>query len=127
MTNLENVRLSSDAKNRLISLKRKTGISQWNILCRWAFLLSLSEKNRPPQTDIVADSNVEMSWRTFTGSGNEELFIALIKMRCLHDNLPIDDVTLAQQFKLHLHRGIGYLATSEKIKNLPDLLSLVSA
>lgn len=127
MTNLENVRLSNDAKNRLISLKRKTGISQWNILCRWAFLLSLSEKNRPPQTDIVTDSNVEMSWRTFTGSGNEELFIALIKMRCLRDNLPIDDVTLAQQFKLHLHRGIGYLATSEKIKSLSDLLSLAPA
>ena len=124
MTGLGNIRLSSEAKDRLSNLKRKTGISQWNILCRWAFCLSLAEKSIPPKTDIVTDSNVEMSWRTFTGPGNEELLIAVLKSRCLRNKLPTDDTTLAQQFKLHLHRGIGYLGTSGKIRCLPDLLSL---
>lgn len=124
MTGLGNIRLSSEAKDRLSNLKRKTGIFQWNILCRWAFCLSLAEKSMPSKVDIVADSNVEMSWRTFTGPGNEELLIAVLKTRCLRDNLPTDDITLAQQFKLHLHRGIGYLATTGKIKSLSDLLSL---
>ena len=124
MTRLGNIRLSSGAKDRLSNLKRKTGISQWNILCRWAFCLSLAEKSVPPRRDIIADSNVEMSWRTFSGPGNEELLIAVLKARCLRDNLPTDNITLAQQFKLHLHRGIGYLATTGKIKCLPDLLSL---
>ena len=124
MTGLGNIRLSSEAKDRLSYMKRKTGISQWNILCRWAFCLSLAEKSMPSKVDIVADSNVEMSWRTFTGPGNEELLIAVLKTRCLRDNLQTDDITLAQQFKLHLHRGIGYLATSGKIKCLSDLLSL---
>ena len=124
MIALRNIRLSNVEKNRLSRLKRKTGLSQWNILCRWAFCLSLAEKSIPSKVDIVADSNVEMSWRTFTGSGYEELLIAVLKARCLRDNLPTDDITLAQQFKLHLHRGIGYLATSGKIGSLPDLLSL---
>ena len=126
MTRLGNIRLSSEAKDRLSNLKRKTGISQWNILCRWAFCLSLAEKSIPSKKDIVTDSNVEMSWRTFSGPGNEELLIAVLKTRCLRDNLPTDDLTLAQQLKLHLHRGIGYLATTGKIKSLPDLLSLAT-
>ena len=126
MTRLGNIRLSSEAKDRLSNLKRKTGISQWNILCRWAFCLSLAEKSIPSKQDIVTDSNVEMSWRTFSGPGNEELLIAVLKTRCLRDNLPTDDMTLAQQLKLHLHRGIGYLATTGKIKCLPDLLSLTT-
>ena len=124
MAGLGNIRLSSEAKGRLVNLKRKTSLSQWNILCRWAFCLSLAEKSIPPRLDIVTDSNVEMSWRTFTGTGNEEFFLAILKARCIRDNLPTDETALAQQFKLHLHRGIGYLATSGKIKCLPDLLSL---
>ena len=126
MTGLDNIRLSVEAKDRLSYLKRKTGVSQWNTLCRWAFCLSLAEQSIPPQIDILTNSNVEMSWRTFTGQGHEELFIAMLKARCLRDNLPIDDGTLAQQFKLHLHRGIGYLATQGKIKRLPDLLALTT-
>ncbi|MCY4211964.1 MAG: DNA sulfur modification protein DndE [Gammaproteobacteria bacterium] len=127
MTSLENIRLSNETKDRLSNLKRKTGLSQWNILCRWAFCLSIAEKSLPQQVDIVTDSNVEMSWRTFAGAGNEELLMALLKVRCLQDDLPIDGQTLVKQFKLHLHRGVGYLSTTGKIKSLSDLLSLVEA
>ena len=126
MSGLWNIRLSIKAKDRLSNLKRKTGLAHWNILCRWAFCLSLAERSIPTQIEIDAYSNIEMSWRTFTGPGNEEIFLAVLKARCLSDNLPIDDKTLAHQFKLHLHRGIGYLATSGKIKKLPDLLSLTA-
>ena len=40
---LKQIRLSSQAKEQLIRLKTRTGIQQWNILCRWAFCLSLAE------------------------------------------------------------------------------------
>ena len=124
MTEIGDVRLSSSAKDRLSNLKRKTGIFQWNILCRWAFCLSISEKSVPSETKIVVDSNVEMSWRTFTGPGNEELYLTLLKARCVRDQIPTDNQTLMKQFKLHLHRGVGYLTTTGKIKCLADLLSL---
>ncbi len=126
MSDSWNIRLSSKAKDRLSNLKRKTGLAHWNILCRWAFCLSLAERSIPSQTEIDTYSNVEISWRTFTGTGNEEIFFAALKARCLRDNLSTDDITLAHQFKLHLHRGIGYLATSGKIKCLADLISLTS-
>ena len=68
------------------------------------------------------DSNVEMAWDTFTGSDYEDLYLGLLKARCIRDEIDIDQTTLNRQFILHLHRGIGYLVN---IKSIQDLLSLV--
>jgi Domain of unknown function (DUF1832). len=35
------VRVNEDCKERLITLKRYTGIQNWNVLCRWAFCISI--------------------------------------------------------------------------------------
>ena len=66
----EIIRLSEKAKQQLLHLRRKTGIDRWNILCRWAFCLSLSEPSKPQDIDIKLDSNVEIIWRVFTGAGS---------------------------------------------------------
>lgn len=117
------IRLSSQAKEQLARLKGKTGIKQWNILCRWALCLSLREPTRPSEVDISTDSNVEMTWHVFGGE-HHELYSALIVQRCLEDGLGTDPSTLACQFRLHLHRGISYLAAANLIKSTSDLLGL---
>ena len=104
---LETVRISAKAKNQLIKVKKKTGIEHWNILCRWAFCLSLADESIPSPASIPLNSNVEMTWRTF-GGDHHELYLALLKHRC-HTAGKSD---LANQFKLHLHRGIGMLKMS---------------
>ena len=124
MSRPENIRLSSEARDKLLILKRRTGIQQWNVLCRWAFCLSLSEKSAPSHMEIPADSNVEMTWRTFAGTEGEEILWAALKVRCIQDGLPTDDDALAKAFRLHLHRGIGYLSATGKIQSLPNLLAL---
>lgn len=106
---LEHIRVSKQAREQLIRLKRYTGIEHWNILCRWAFCRSLAEPSVPPPARIVTDSNVEMSWRVF-GGRHHEVYLALLKERCLRDGLGVDDEVLDMQFRLHLHRGIAYLA-----------------
>ena len=118
---IKQIRLSNQAKDQLIRLKTKTGIQQWNILCRWAFCLSLNEPTPPTPIDIPADSNVEMTWHVFGGE-HHELYLALLKQRCLRDRLDISSETLSRQFRLHLHRGIGYLATPNRIKSISDLV-----
>lgn len=120
---IKQIRLSNQAKDQLIRLKTKTGIQQWNILCRWAFCLSLHEPTPPTPIDIPADSNVEMTWHVFGGE-HHELYLALLKQRCLRDRLDISVETLNRQFRLHLHRGIGYLATPNRIRSIADLLSV---
>ncbi len=118
---LDRVRISQAAKDQLIKLKRVTKIDQWNILCRWAFCRSLAEPTPPSPVAIPADSNVEMTWQVFGGAIGDLLTIAL-KQRCCNDGLPTDRETLAIQFRLHLHRGIGYLAGDSTIKTIDHLI-----
>lgn len=122
---IKQVRLSNQAKDQLIRLKTKTGITQWNILCRWAFCLSLKQPSPPTPIDVPADSNVEMTWQVFGGEAHE-LYLALLKERCVRDGLGTADDVLARQFRLHLHRGISYLATPHAIKSVADLIGLVA-
>ncbi|MBP33147.1 DNA sulfur modification protein DndE [Methylobacterium sp.] len=112
---IEHIRVSKQAREQLIRLKRYTGIEHWNVLARWAFCRSLAEPSVPPAAKIPADSNVEMSWRVF-GGRHHELYYALLKERCLSDGVGLDDEVLAMQFRLHLHRGISYLAADRRIR-----------
>lgn len=120
---VEHIRLSQRAKDQLVKLKRVTGIQHWNVLCRVAFCLSLSEQSVPPTAKIPADSNVEMSWKVF-GGRYADVYMALLKERCVRDGLGTDAETLAQQFRLHLHRGIAYLAGNKNLRGIKDLISL---
>jgi len=120
---IDNIRLSQQAKDQLIKLKRLTGITYWNELCRWGFCTSLAEPSIPTNINIPSDSNVEMSWRVF-GGRNSDIFMVLLKMRMLEDGLQLDDETLAQQFRLHLHRGISYLSADKGLRDINDLVSL---
>ncbi len=120
---IERIRLSQTAKEQLIKLKRITKIAQWNILCRWAFCRSLAEPTIPSPLPIPDSSNVEMTWRVFGGEMSDILLIAL-KQRCHNDGLGTERETLATQFRLHLHRGIAYLAGDPNLKKIEDLISL---
>ena len=120
---IERVRLTKTAEDQLIKLKRNTKIKQWNILCRWALCRSLAEPTAPSPVPIKTDSKVEIAWNVFGGEIADLLLIAL-KQRCHQDGLETDDETIKQQFTLHLHRGIGYLAGDNQIKQIEDLVSL---
>lgn len=119
---IEHIRLSQQAKDQLLKLKRKTGIQHWNALCRWAFCLSLTESGIPSPAKIPADSSVEMTWKTFGGT-YAEIYLALLKQRCQQDGLGTSDEVLASQFRLHLHRGIGYLAADRQLSSISALLN----
>ena len=120
---IEHIRLSQQAKEHLVKLKRVTGIEHWNVLCRWAMCVSFAEESIPPNKKIPADSNLEMSWKVF-GGRYADVYMVLLKERCVQDGLGIEAETLAQQFRLHLHRGISYLAGNRNIRSIIDLVSL---
>ena len=120
---LKQIRLSAQAKEQLIRLKMRTGITQWNILCRWALCLSLRQPAPPAPVEVPADSNVEMSWQVFGGEASE-LYQALLKERSARDGLGTAEEVLGRHFRLHLHRGIGYLATPHAIRSIADLVRL---
>lgn len=120
---MNQIRLSQRSKEKLARLKGKTGIKNWNILCRWALCYSLSEKTIPTDIEIPYDSNLEMSWYTFGGEYSD-LYDALIRAWCIEMDLPTDDATLQKYFHLNLERGIAHLSGTGFIKDLDDLIKL---
>jgi DNA sulfur modification protein DndE len=119
---VERVRISQAAKDQLIKLKRVTKIDQWNILCRWAFCRSLAEPSSPSPVSISTDSNVEMTWQIFGGEMSE-LLITALKQKCYSDRIDMGKDNLATQFRLHLHRGIGYISADMKLKSIENLVA----
>ena len=90
---IKQVKLATQAQEQLMRLKTRTGIPHWNVLCRWAFCLSLRQPAPPAPLDIPTDSNVEMTWQVFGGDAHE-LYLALLKERCERDWLGCSDEVL---------------------------------
>lgn len=120
---VDRIKLSQSAKDQLLKLKRVTKIPTWNVLCRWALCRSLAEPSMPSPVPIPTDSNLEMTWQVFGGPIADQLLIAL-KQRCYKDRLGTDAETLTTQLRLHLHRGIGYLAGDANLKSIEDFCQL---
>jgi DNA sulfur modification protein DndE len=117
---IETVRIDEQGREQLIRLKRHTGVESWNVLCRWALCASLAEPTKPPVRLFKGQAAVEIAWRVF-GGANHEVYLALIKQRCIRDGLGIDDTTVQGQFRLHLHRGLGYLAAERSVRSIGGL------
>ena len=71
-----------------------------------------------------ADSNVEISWRTFAGETGT-LYYDLVRLRCRDAGLPLDEVSVDAQFRLHLHRGIAYLSALP-IKSISEFVTILT-
>ena len=123
---LDHIRVSERGRDQLVRLKRPTGIQHWNVLCRWAFCMSLADSCVPTPAKIPSDSSVEMTWKVF-GGAYDELYMALLKERCKRDELGTSDEVIATQFRLHLHRGIGILAGDRRLRNIGDLVRRATA
>lgn len=123
---IETIRISEKARSHLIVLKRRTGIQNWNVLCRWAFCFSLTDPSVPPKEKLQSDSSIEMTWKIFGGI-HADVYFALLVQRCKQDGLELSAKMLNEQFKLHLHRGIAYLATNNNLTSISKLLQLTDS
>lgn len=123
---LDQIRLSEAEKDILVVIKRRTGLRNWNIPCRWALCLSLAEPSEPPAVTILSDSNVEMSWKTFGGE-HAEIFRALVLQRCVDAGDEPNDENVTRTFRLHLNRGLSYLRGNDDFRSLPGVLRAATA
>lgn len=119
---IETIRLSQVARDQLVQMKRHSGLKQWNVLCRWAYCLSLAEASAPRRQPVPGDSNVEMTWRTF-GGVDESVFANLAQ--CRHARESDLELEAADHFRLHLHRGIGYLSGDRDRRTIDALVRMV--
>ena len=107
------IRISQRAKEQLIQLKRQTGITQWNVLCRWALCLSMADPTPIEDFDDAADSNVEMRWEVFAGD-DEEIYWSLIVERCRQEDCSRQSKNILRFTRQHIHRGISRMNADGK-------------
>ena len=126
-TKLE-LRLNNHFRNALITLRRRTSVPTMNILCRWALCVSLAEPTKPRVIEEKIDSQsnpteargIEIRWETFSGK-DAEIYLSLLKQRCLSEGRTIDAENIQQTMKQHVERGLGYLVND--VNGLSDLIS----
>jgi DNA sulfur modification protein DndE len=116
----DTLRLGKQSRDNLIKIKRITGIEHWNIICRWALLVSLREPTRPVAPPETAEGGVEIAWKVFAGDLGDVL-VSLVRMRLRKDGeFPDTDSQVA--VRAHVTRGLGYLASGTETKSIADFV-----
>lgn len=116
------LKISSDATSKLRSLRQRTGITP-NLLCRMAIMISLEEGPLGGATIPDEDGS---EFNAYTLSGEYGALIAAL-LRWVEEGQSgddqLDDETLLDRLRGHIHRGVGTLAV--RAKSPADLLRLV--
>lgn len=119
---IETVRLDAETRNHLLTLKRRTGIENWNVLARWALCVSLSDATPLRKRQERGLGAIEMTWRTFAGE-SDDLYLALLIDRCQADGVRVARDSLAETLRGHVARGAARLVGNRRLKSITDLIS----
>lgn len=117
---LNRIHISKDSRNKLGSLKSRTGLLP-NVLSRIGLMLSLAESNKP-EIDVDASDGSEFHRDTLMGEW-DPLIVALLEEWCISNELSTDNDTLIKYFRAHLNRGVRILYS--RVKDLQDLASMI--
>lgn len=115
------LRVCKEVDQRLIHLKARTGLNP-NLLCRLGFCLSLNDPTVPDPNAYPTDSDREINRFTLLGEW-DDYFVALLRERCTHDGIALEDSALDAQFRAHVNRGV--LMLFGRVKHLGDIARLV--
>jgi len=113
---IDTLRLDEDTKRRLTSLKRRTGILQWNILGRWAFCISISSDHVISSTHDHPTSSVEMTWKVFAGQ-NSKVYEALVLQSHFFARKIGFTGSVHDTVSEHIRNGASILLTGKKAVN----------
>ncbi|MFC5496294.1 DNA sulfur modification protein DndE [Caenimonas terrae] len=116
MSGIDRVRLSGAAKQQLSTLKRRTGIEHYNVLCRHAICASLAQSLDIPDEALSFVGGLEIDWDTLAGDAGP-VYVDLI---CTKHSIPSTSPELRKLVSLHVHRGLSFmLANSDALVPAP--------
>ena len=115
------LRTSASVRNSLTRIKTITGIPNWNIICRWAFCLSLKQTSLPREVDEKLDG-IEIDYDTLVGK-NKSIYTQLLINNLASHKVEIDKKNLTKYLYAHVNRGVNIIYTN-KIKDISGLMSL---
>ena len=118
------LRTSSNVKSSLTRIKTITGISNWNIICRWALCLSLKQTSLPREVEEKLDG-VEIDYDTLVGK-NKSIYTQLLINNLLTHNVTVDKKNLTKYLHAHVNRGVNIIYTN-KLKDISGLMAFAQS
>jgi DNA sulfur modification protein DndE len=106
---IERVRLSAVAKTQLSTLKRRTGIEHYNVICRHALCASLANATQVPDENLQYSGGIEIEWKTFAGDAEVTLTNLLI-VRAVAEEGTGSHSAVRKVLQAHVHRGLAYFS-----------------
>ena len=64
---------------------------------------------------------MDIAWKVFAGE-HSDTYSALEHLRARKDQLELSADGLAQCLRMHVHRGLGYLASEREARNISSFL-----
>lgn len=122
-TNIDILRTSMNVKNSLTRIKSITGIFNWNILCRWAFCLSVKQTSLPREVEEKLDG-IEIDYDTLVGK-NKSIYTQLLINNLVSHKEEINKKNLTKYLNAHVNRGVNIIYTN-KLKDISGLLKLIN-
>lgn len=119
---LDTVRLDGETRNHFLTLKRRTGIENWNVLARWALCVSLEDEAPLRKRQEKGLGAIEMSWRTFAGD-TEEIYLMLVALRCKESGVGLTREVLAAELRGHIARGAARMVGSREMKSISHFVN----
>lgn len=120
---IDSIRLSQEDRDRLIRVKRLTGIESWNVLCRWALLLGLRAERGDTDESRETRGAIEIKWDTFAGSYSR--LLAHLITWSYQAQKTEKYKTIGEFIHGRLTHGILILSKPGKIQNVASLPKLV--
>ena len=117
------LRTSASVRNSLTRIKTITGIPNWNIICRWAFCLSLKQTSLPREVDEKLDG-IEIDYDTLVGK-NKSIYTQLLINNLISHKVEIDKKNLTKYLYAHVNRGVNIIYTN-KLKDISGLMNLTN-
>ena len=105
---IERVKISAAGKQQLSTLKRRTGIEHYNVICRHALCASLANATKVPPEALQYSGGLEIDWKTFAGEAESTLTNLLIA-RAIVEEGDASPIHLRGVVQSHVHRGLSYL------------------
>ncbi|MDA7936804.1 DNA sulfur modification protein DndE [bacterium] len=117
---LNKIKLTKDASDRLKQLKARTGLTP-NILSRIGFCMSLNDPSIPNPDDYPEEDR-EFNRYTLLGEW-DALYVAMLRQRMLRDGV-LGDMVEEAYFRAHINRGV--VSLSKQVRSISDLASLAT-
>jgi len=105
---IERVKISAAGKQQLSTLKRRTGIEHYNVICRHALCASLANLTKVPTEALQYSGGLEIDWKIFAGEAEATLTNVLV-LRAVAEEGDTSPTSVRKLLQAHLHRGLAYL------------------